>query len=688
MAKQDHAQARNVTEAALSKIYRSGGHITLCTPDKNPRGAGNVAKGWHLPENRPRLDEVLSHAATGGLIGIIPASVGLIGIDIDRDVGDSLAAIEGEFGPPVAMQRTPSGGAHMFYPKADCHVGSSQWGESVEDPGKQRGELRQDTGQICIYDVGALANALPVTGKAFEINRFRVTFARRSVKAEKPDASMTKGNRNNALFKKAIRAWKSGDVTNVEKVKAEAIKAGLQETEADATIQSARETVAKGLDSNGELDIAEAMARAHGIRFAYGSDLGWHIWTGTHWTREGARDAARRAIIETIKGRKSTDADAGKMRRNGFIGGATELAALLDPVYRLPAEWNRKHPTLFNCLNGTLDLETGKLRPHDPNDLFLGVANVEWKEREELDEDAYKVWLDYIRQVVPDEAERKMLQAFLGYCLTGWIMDHHLLMIIGGAGAGKSTLINAISGVMGSLACHFQADILMKRNVTPHKQEWMQFRGRRVGFAAEIRKGASLDTSVVNLLTGDDVISGNYMRQNTVTYPRTHKTIIFGNHRPNLGDTTGDGITRRLALLEVTSIAEAERDPLLGRRLADPKVRSCILHWMAAGLRFFIQDGHRLILPESVKARNREAFEADDPLAGFLDELNVIEDPNGFIPSADLYGLYKDHCDKAGCRRISQKALVDKLHRRGWPKPTQRRAGSARQRGFEGRCLG
>ena len=100
-----------------------------------------------------------------------------------------------------------------------------------------------------------------------------------------------------------------------------------------------------------------------------------------------------------------------------------------------------------------------------------------------------------------------MLQTYLGYGLTGWIWDHSILMILGPGGAGKSTLINAVDGVMGSLACRFQADILMKRNYHAHKEEWMQFRGKRMAFAAELRKGAALETSAVNMLTGDDTIS-------------------------------------------------------------------------------------------------------------------------------------------------------------------------------------
>lgn len=665
-------------EVAIRRLYEAGAHFVLCNANKHP-----IGKGWNKPGNRPRLNAVVPHIAGNGLIGIIPATVGLIAIDIDRDVEASVSEITESFGPPVAMQRTPSGGAHMFYPAAKGRGGNAVWGVSTEDPSKQRGELRQSyAGQVCVYDAQAIADALPVDGPPFDRTRFLTLFPKpKTSKTAKGPAKP--GNRNNALFRKVAGAARKGDRDGIEKAVSEAREAGLPETEIAATVASAERA---GAETNAQLDIAGAMAETHGDKLAYGSDLGWHTWTGTHWIREGARDAARRAVIETIHETEMHPLDKAKAKTDGFIGGTVNCANVNDQIYRSPEKWDRQHPTLFNVLNGTLDLEAGKLRAHNPDDLFLGVADVEWTEK--TDNAAYKVWLDYIMETIPAKAEREMLQSFLGYCLTGWINDHHFLMIVGGKGAGKSTLINAISGVMGSLAVNFNADILMKRNYQPHKQEWMVFRGKRVGFAAELRKGASMETATVNLLTGDDRITGNYMRQNEVTYARTHKTILFGNHRPNFGDTTGDGITRRLALLEVTSIPEEKQDPLLTGKLADPKVRSCILHWMVAGLRFFIQDGRKLILPDSVKARNEQAFQDDDPLSDFLDELNVIEDPNGFIPSADLHQLFKDHCEKTGCKQMSQTSLADKLHKRGWPRPNPKWHDGKTRRGFVGRCLG
>ncbi len=419
-----------------------------------------------------------------------------------------------------------------------------------------------------------------------------------------------------------------------------------------------------------EIEAAHMMAARECHWLCHGEGVGWHRWTGTHWTRADAEIEAERAVEHCL------GADVSK--RNAFIRGAVSAARRQDGIHVPAADWNQERGTLFNVRNGVLDLVSGDLRDHDPADRFLGVANVEWQEGARS-----ASWDAFLQSILPDEAERRLLQAFLGFSLTDWVMDHHFLMLIGPPGSGKSTLVEALAGVMGSLACRFDSQILM-RNWTGHETALMQFRGKRLAFASEIARGASVNTARLNELTGDEQITGHLMRQDHVTFRRTHKTILVGNHRPHFGDTMSDGLRRRLILLEPQAVPEEERDPMLPRELAKPESRSAILRWMVEGLRLFVADGHQLQIPDSVAERNCDAFEADDPLAEFLADKPVKKDANGFIPTDEVHRLFVYHCDQTGRKRLSQRALVDKLKRRGWPRPLQRRDGDIRRRGFAG----
>ncbi len=435
-----------------------------------------------------------------------------------------------------------------------------------------------------------------------------------------------------------------------------------------------------------EADTARALAERQGDDFRWGENLGWHLWGGTHWQREGAKSALRKALADLIH--ESGDR-AG--RRSGFLGGAATYAEIISPFYRPVTDWQaaleRDHE--LNLLNGVLNLETGELRRHSRDDLFTAVADVEWQP--DPDPRADDLWAMFVAGIVPDEAERRLLQTFLGYCLSGRIESHQFAMIIGKTGTGKSTLIEALRGVYGSHCTQIGAEMLMRHGAGHHETELMQFRGRRLAIAPELPRAASLETARVNALTGDATITGRYMRADHVTYRRTSKLLLAGNHRPNFGDAHGDGIERRLLLFQCPAARhEDDQDPLLGRRLAEPDARAAILRWLVEGYAAYRDAGYRLELPASMKERRQEAFAEDDPLGDFLEEA-IVDDPRGTLPSATLYQAYDQWCERVGQNRWSQKALSKALvDGRGWPKPDRlpRDEHGNQVRGYMGkRCI-
>jgi putative DNA primase/helicase len=53
-------------------------------------------------------------------------------------------------------------------------------------------------------------------------------------------------------------------------------------------------------------------------------------------------------------------------------------------------------PWLLNCINGTIDLRTGELRPHDPADLLTCLAPTDYKPDAPCDlgeRFLYKLWM-------------------------------------------------------------------------------------------------------------------------------------------------------------------------------------------------------------------------------------------------------------------------------------------------------
>src|SRR5438876_696643 len=79
----------------------------------------------------------------------------------------------------------------------------------------------------------------------------------------------------------------------------------------------------------------------------------------------------------------------------------------------LPEEFDRD-PWKLNVLNGTLDLQTGELRPHRRDDLLTKLAPVAFDPETEC-----PWWEKFLGRVVPDEDDRTFLKQAIGYSLTG-----------------------------------------------------------------------------------------------------------------------------------------------------------------------------------------------------------------------------------------------------------------------------
>ena len=85
------------------------------------------------------LDDLLEHVDRGGVLGITPASVGAVVVDVDDGDPDRLVA---NF-PPRAIYQTPRGGVHAFYQHDGPAVRQHRW---VAPVFRTSGDLRHAAG--------------------------------------------------------------------------------------------------------------------------------------------------------------------------------------------------------------------------------------------------------------------------------------------------------------------------------------------------------------------------------------------------------------------------------------------------------------------------------------------------------------------------------------------------------------
>ena len=178
-----------------------------------------------------------------------------------------------------------------------------------------------------------------------------------------------------------------------------------------------------------------ATTAASRLRHIFGTPTGWHWWDGMRWKPDGSNHARSELFTVVEKHLPSLvllgvlpKSTVSELQRDNSQRGALAIASHL-PEFATELDHVDAQPTLLNCTNGTLDLETFQLRPHDPGDLITQVTSTEY------DPDSVSpLWQSFLDVALPDVEVREYLQRLIGYSLLG-VVTHHVFPILIGGGA-------------------------------------------------------------------------------------------------------------------------------------------------------------------------------------------------------------------------------------------------------------
>lgn len=335
--------------------------------------------------------------------------------------------------------------------------------------------------------------------------------------------------------------------------------------------------------------------------------------------------------------------------------------------------------SLFNCRNGTLDLATLTLRPHDRRDRLTKLAPVAY------DPNAARLLFDafVLRIMNGREPMVRYLQRVLGRCLSADVSEQEVYFFLGEGANGKSVLIDTVLGILGDYAGTAPESLLTVQSHNEHPTEIADLCGRRLVVASETEEGARLKIQLVKRLTGDARLKGRFMRQDFFEFDRTHKLIVVSNNRPLIRETK-HAIWRRIRLVPFdVIIPEAERDPQLTQKLRAEWPG--ILTWLLEGYRDWREGGMRT--PPEVLAATESYQSEQDPLGDYLADRCVLGVPGLRVGRNDLYADYQSYCQQSGERYpLSRAALFDHVRgTKGVSEDQWRLAGSTVPvRGFRG----
>jgi putative DNA primase/helicase len=310
-------------------------------------------------------------------------------------------------------------------------------------------------------------------------------------------------------------------------------------------------------------------------------------------------------------------------------------------------------PYLLNVRNGTIDLRTGRLRPHDPADLLTLQCPIPY------DPDARSpLWEAAVDRWQPDLEVRDYIQRRAGAGATGHPTET-VDVDYGGGGNGKSKFWGAIQHVLGDYAVIPHKSLLVAQRHEQHATVVARLFRKRLAVASETRAADTLDDEQVKNLTGGDRLSGRRMREDPWEFEPSHTLVMFSNHKPAV-QGRDEGIWRRLRLVPwKVTIPEDERDPNLGEKLRAEA--PAVLAWVVDGARRFIAEG--LNPPDAVRVATERYRSEEDTVGRFINEVLVIGD--GWAMSVDIKAELEAWCDEQGIDPPQMNEVTDTLRALG-----------------------
>jgi putative DNA primase/helicase len=417
-----------------------------------------------------------------------------------------------------------------------------------------------------------------------------------------------------------------------------------------------------------DLGNARRLVRMAGDDLRYVSAWGeWLVWADTHWQRDQTGEVERRAkhVVESLYLDAATETDPDRRKALAKHALVSQSARSIRNMIQLrpvavPPDAFDRDPWLLACQNGTLELQTaGTLRPTRRADLITRCVPVDYDPAATC-----PTFEGFLRRIFDDRpALIAYVQRAIGYALTGDTREQVLFLCSGSGANGKTTLLQAVSGLLAGYAATLAADTLLARkgDATMVMNDLSTLQGARFVVAAESDMGRRLAEGLVKQLTGGEAVKVKRLFADVYAITPTFKLWIGTNHRPQVRGTD-HAIWRRIHTIQFdVEIPEAEQDRGLLEKLQAE--RAGILRWAVEGCLDWQRGG--LGTPEEVRRATAEYRAQMDNLGDFLAERCLVE-AGASLAAGDLYDAYKDWAQRNGEPALSSKTLGLHLRERGF----------------------
>ncbi|GAA1064724.1 phage/plasmid primase, P4 family [Streptomyces asiaticus] len=435
----------------------------------------------------------------------------------------------------------------------------------------------------------------------------------------------------------------------------------------DAALQSMSQSAREMFDSTDvglAVRLRDYMRRqGGGVRYAKG--LGFLVWNGKIWVSGDAtvREALHRMGAEMIAGGDDYERRlALKALTNRHIEG---ILKELPSVPGVPATANDfdRSPELLSVGNGTVNLRTGELKPHDPADLITRMVEPDYRPGA-----LSPRWDRFLVEVFPNHPEMvDYIRRIVGYGITGSTAEQMFVFHHGAGANGKSVFLDVLTHVFRGVTKSAQVSVFEQRTaVGQANPELADLYGARLVFCSETERYSRLADALIKQITGGDPVTARRLHSNPFTFTPTFLLQIAGNYRPAIM-SADFGTWRRVKLVSWEATFRGKNaDPELPAKLKAEA--EGVLAWAVRGAVEWYASG--LQEPSAVQQDTADYRESEDRLQEWL-EACLVQEPGARIAPMQLRRAYAEWCEDAGMSRkeqLSGWSLGVEVEARGFPK--------------------
>jgi putative DNA primase/helicase len=326
---------------------------------------------------------------------------------------------------------------------------------------------------------------------------------------------------------------------------------------------------------------------------------------------------------------------------------------------------------IISCENGLLNIRTRKMIDQTPAFFTRTLIPVKYDANAPVPDR----WMKFMLEVMKDRQHLvDVIQEIFGYLLSGDISLHKVFHFHGVPAAGKSTIINILTALIGPANCDYSSIASIGGRFG--KQNLL---GKSVSFVADMDTGnpnhVNAAISEINTISGADPVTVE--RKNILSWYGRLPTrfVLAGNTLPNVGSHAKAFMRRVLSLPFDVSFLGREDTQLEGKLLLE---LAGILNWALDGLSK-LQARGKFAEPEESKAIKKRMENIADPLNGFIVERCRLH-PKTEVHKDVLFGEYTEYLEECRAKAVPMFKFTEDLQNL-FPQVGQGKTGHAGKKG-------